>query len=148
MGDTLRTLRASVQEIDLIESAISDHLFSIVADAIQNSAKFRMSTSDGRTFLLFSGGESIRHHYEAEAGEFHPGLPRDCTDKQRLDDLAGMIAEQGSAEQPILIYGDGFDVQEAWLGLHWLHGEPLSAEEVEWFGTTNEELFEGDCSAT
>jgi len=90
---------------------------------IAKCADFHMNTPDGRRYgLFYRGGESILHFLEAI------GILITNKDRMMSEDVAGMIVEQDSEEQP-LIYRDFRSLVNAWFSLHSLHGVPIPEEE-------------------
>lgn len=122
---------------DQREHPIGD-IFKRTASAIAKWPDFSFDTGDGRRFLLFYDGNSIRHRLEAVEGGLRP------EEITRLDSCWAIVHEAGSTDQPMVFYSGCDEARDAWLELHRLHGEPLGEEEIMFFGVDNETLFDDE----
>lgn len=110
-------------------------IFRRTASAIAKWPDFSFEARDGRQFLLFYEGTSIRHRLEAVEGCLT------SEEIERVDSCWAIVHEAGSTDHPMVFYSDDEEVRDAWLEIHRLHGEPLNEEEIKFFGVANEELF-------
>lgn len=135
-NDKLLLRRVSSTEAG--EMCLIRDVFKRAASAIAKWPDFSFETADGRRFLLFYEGISIRHRLEAAEGCL-TGEEIAC-----LDSCWAIIHEAGSPDQPMVFHSGDEEATDAWLDLHRLYREPLAREEIDFFGVDNETLFDSD----